>query len=189
MQEFVYLAFPAALKGRPPNLIDRILRTHNFLLILRRAYGWQESSALNRRGRLPKRLPSLARSRLPRSGAAEWVDMRLFMSTAPKQTVTANAAETEATPTAIIEMESSSIPVSFAQRRLWFLDKLEPDSPLYNLPTVLRITGPLEANTLQRAIDAVVSRHEILRTRSSALRKPLRSSSRKKPPSRLNTSI
>lgn len=56
-------------------------------------------------------------------------------------------------------------PLSFAQQRLWFLDQLTPNSPLYNLPgPALRLRGPLTAEAVQHALDAVVARHEVLRT-------------------------
>jgi amino acid adenylation domain-containing protein len=56
-------------------------------------------------------------------------------------------------------------PLSFAQQRLWFLDQLQPHSPLYNLPTAVRLRGPLERTALERAIQKIVARHESLRTR------------------------
>src|SRR5215207_164670 len=60
--------------------------------------------------------------------------------------------------------ESGALPLSFAQRRLWFLDRMEPGTPLYNLPLAMRLTGPLDADALQRSINEIVRRHEILRT-------------------------
>jgi len=56
------------------------------------------------------------------------------------------------------------LPVSFAQQRLWFLDKLEPDSPLYNIPTGYQLKGKLDINALNQAIQELVQRHENLRT-------------------------
>ncbi|HEX6749437.1 MAG TPA: amino acid adenylation domain-containing protein [Longimicrobium sp.] len=59
----------------------------------------------------------------------------------------------------------SVFPASFAQRRLWLLDRLEPGSTAYSLPKVWRIPGPLDAAVLERALDELVRRHESLRTR------------------------
>jgi fengycin family lipopeptide synthetase B len=55
-------------------------------------------------------------------------------------------------------------PMSFAQKRLWFLNQLEPDTPFYNIPANIRMTGELDEDALQWAIDRIVKRHEILRT-------------------------
>ncbi len=57
-----------------------------------------------------------------------------------------------------------SLPLSFAQQRLWFLDRLTPGLPLYNVPALLAIRGPLRIATLAAALDEVVRRHEALRT-------------------------
>ncbi|HEU5124960.1 MAG TPA: amino acid adenylation domain-containing protein [Verrucomicrobiae bacterium] len=57
------------------------------------------------------------------------------------------------------------IPLSFAQQRLWLIDQLEPNSALYNVPLAIELNGALDVNALQTALDELVSRHEILRTR------------------------
>jgi non-ribosomal peptide synthetase component F/acyl carrier protein len=56
------------------------------------------------------------------------------------------------------------LPVSFAQQRLWFLDRLTPGSAAYNIPWPLRITGPLAPGALAAALQALIERHEALRT-------------------------
>src|SRR6266508_820018 len=57
-----------------------------------------------------------------------------------------------------------SIPLSFAQQRLWFLRQLDPESAAYNQPTAIRLCGSLDIPALTKALDVIVERHETLRT-------------------------
>src|SRR5215204_4329488 len=52
-------------------------------------------------------------------------------------------------------------PISFAQERLWFLDRLDPDNPAYVIPSSLRLKGRLDVPALERALTEVVRRHEV----------------------------
>ncbi|MGA7732188.1 MAG: amino acid adenylation domain-containing protein [Chloroflexia bacterium] len=56
------------------------------------------------------------------------------------------------------------IPLSFAQQRLWFLDQWQPASAAYNIPVVMRLNGDLQEEALKASINAIVERHEALRT-------------------------
>ncbi len=55
-------------------------------------------------------------------------------------------------------------PVSFAQQRLWFLDRLQPGSSFYSMPTAVRLQMPIQVDTLERTLRELVRRHESLRT-------------------------
>lgn len=55
-------------------------------------------------------------------------------------------------------------PASFAQQRLWFLDQLIPDNGIYNVPTVIRLTGLLKLASLEQTFNEIMRRHETLRT-------------------------
>ncbi|MGI2902642.1 non-ribosomal peptide synthetase [Tolypothrix sp. VBCCA 56010] len=55
-------------------------------------------------------------------------------------------------------------PTSFAQQRLWFIDQLIPGNAIYNVPTVIRLTGKLNLAALKQTFNEIVRRHETLRT-------------------------
>src|SRR5437667_2761348 len=55
-------------------------------------------------------------------------------------------------------------PLSFAQQRLWFLDQLEPGSTAYLIPQAFSFQGELHIEALERSLEELVRRHEILRT-------------------------
>lgn len=56
------------------------------------------------------------------------------------------------------------LPLSFAQQRLWFLDQFAPGEVFYNIPAAVRARGPFEREALRGALEALVQRHEVLRT-------------------------
>ena len=59
----------------------------------------------------------------------------------------------------------TAAPLSFAQQRLWLLDRLIPLGSVYNIEHVLRLSGELDHAALRGALNEVVRRHEVLRTR------------------------
>ena len=59
---------------------------------------------------------------------------------------------------------TETLPLSYAQQRLWFLDQLEPGSPFYNMPMALRLEGSLNQLALEQGINEIIRRHENLRT-------------------------
>jgi len=65
--------------------------------------------------------------------------------------------------------EIYAFPTSYAQQRLWFLHRLEPDSPAYNIPVALRLSGSVNVTALEKSFQEVVRRHETLRTTFSLL--------------------
>src|SRR5215469_12113233 len=62
-------------------------------------------------------------------------------------------------------VETYLFPLTFQQARLWFLEQLEPGTTAYLIPWALRIRGQLDVPALEQALNAVVARHEVLRTR------------------------
>ena len=58
---------------------------------------------------------------------------------------------------------NGDLPLSYAQQRMWFMAKLSPDSPAYNLLTAVHLKGPLIPGALYKAINEVARRHESLR--------------------------
>ena len=63
-----------------------------------------------------------------------------------------------------VARDAAGSPLSFAQQRLWFIDQHESGSSQYNIPTALTLRGQLNKGALQKALDALVERHEVLRT-------------------------
>ncbi|MEL6930714.1 MAG: condensation domain-containing protein, partial [Cyanobacteria bacterium J06600_6] len=59
---------------------------------------------------------------------------------------------------------SESLPLSFAQQRLWFMEQLQPDSAAYNIPTGVKLSGDLDLDLFAKSLNEIVRRHEVLRT-------------------------
>ncbi|ODH00205.1 non-ribosomal peptide synthetase [Nostoc sp. KVJ20] len=67
-------------------------------------------------------------------------------------------------PPILKRAENAEIPLSYAQQRLWFLDKLSSNSASYNIPVGLRLVGTLNVAALQQSLIEIIHRHEALRT-------------------------
>ncbi|HEX7183846.1 MAG TPA: amino acid adenylation domain-containing protein, partial [Thermoanaerobaculia bacterium] len=74
------------------------------------------------------------------------------------------SGQTEAPIPRLPRGEGVRLPLSFAQERLWFLDRLEPGTPTYNIPLSVEISGTLHVPAFASALSEVVRRHESLRT-------------------------
>ncbi|PPT09099.1 Malonyl CoA-acyl carrier protein transacylase [Geitlerinema sp. FC II] len=59
---------------------------------------------------------------------------------------------------------TENVPLSLMQEQLWFLDRLVPNNPFYNVPEAFRLDGSLEVTVLERCLQELVDRHEALRT-------------------------
>ncbi|HKH48535.1 MAG TPA: amino acid adenylation domain-containing protein, partial [Thermoanaerobaculia bacterium] len=69
-----------------------------------------------------------------------------------------------AAPPLVPVPRDAPLPLSFAQQRLWLFDQLEPDNPAYNVFGAVRLLGAARRDLLQARLEAVVRRHETLRT-------------------------
>lgn len=75
-----------------------------------------------------------------------------------------NAVQTAESKRIPQRLQPDSAPLSFAQQRLWFLDKLSPQNSAYNLPAAVQLKGQLNLPALQQTFNEIVRRHEVLRT-------------------------
>ncbi|MGW0283769.1 amino acid adenylation domain-containing protein [Streptomyces sp. NPDC003236] len=106
-------------------------------------------------------------SRLRRDLGVDVPHRTLFDAPTPALLAAAVDALDPGTRAAIPRADRSAgaLPLSFAQRRLWFLHQLAPDRAEYTIPVGLRVAGDFAPDALGAALTALVARHEILRTR------------------------
>ncbi|WP_329241153.1 amino acid adenylation domain-containing protein [Streptomyces sp. NBC_01478] len=76
----------------------------------------------------------------------------------------ASAAPTSAAPVEVTERTEAGAPLSTTQRRMWLLSQMHPDNAVYNLPYAFRVSGDIDAPTLEAVLNDLVARHEALRT-------------------------
>jgi amino acid adenylation domain-containing protein len=67
-------------------------------------------------------------------------------------------------PALLARTRQQDLPLSFAQQRLWFVDRLQPGNTAYLIPRIQRLSGPLQIRVLEQSLAALIARHESLRT-------------------------
>jgi amino acid adenylation domain-containing protein/non-ribosomal peptide synthase protein (TIGR01720 family) len=93
------------------------------------------------------------------------VPLRALLEARTVARLAARLADSAAPPPPVVPVpRDRPLPLSFAQQRLWFLHQRDPESAAYNLASGFRLRGDLDAAALGRAFDALVARHESLRT-------------------------
>jgi len=144
----------AAAPGRPLPELTALKRVARDPLLAAAKSGAE--TAADARGAVTKRQEEVSRRRAGLSAAQralldKWTKRKAAAPSLPRRPADAPAE------------------LSFAQQRLWFIDQLDPGSPRYNIPLAVRLGGRLSVAALERSLNAIVGRHETLRTTFSAV--------------------
>jgi len=121
--------------------------------------GRREPDGLYRNGDLGRRLAG------GRSAFERRIDGEAAAGSNGKIGEEIRAGEMDEAPPLVRVSRSGRLPLSFAQQRLWFLDQLAPNNPFYNIPGTVRLEGEFDLEALEGAINEIIRRHEVLRTR------------------------
>lgn len=120
--------------------------------------------ALDAKGPVPPEL--LDRIKSERDAIKAWL-ARLAQDAGaqsdPIQADPGQVARTEGTRTEGTQVSDAAL-LSYSQSRLWIIDRMQNAGAMYNVPTSVRLTGPLDVMALERALNAIIARHAILRT-------------------------
>ncbi|MGW2817015.1 non-ribosomal peptide synthetase [Streptomyces sp. NPDC001415] len=113
---------------------------------------------------LPEQPPSAPKQNAPKQNAPKQASQ-----SAPNSQTSQNS-QNSAVTSAVTKVGRTAPPAaSFAQQRLWFLSQLRGASEAYHMPLWMMLQGALDHGALSRALDALVARHEVLRTRLVAV--------------------
>src|SRR5258708_23904940 len=82
----------------------------------------------------------------------------------PRTSIPSNTLSGSASPGSLGE-PLYRFPTSLAQQSFWYLDRLEPGNPCWNIAVRFPLVGPLDVSLLQLSINEIVRRHDVLRTR------------------------
>ena len=94
----------------------------------------------------------------------QWPELSLEKLDLAKVMLRKEGISYQSIPIVPIKKKTKYFPLSFGQKRLWFLDKLMPGNPIYNTPFTVKVSGKLDKTVLEKSINEIIRRHDILRT-------------------------